>query len=169
MSTSGQPEDSMGMFQRRSFSDVFHQYDGQRCRSVLEESNFTYPIPRGTVSAWYREGFPTRRGGLGISVHGGSDADDDLDGVVSYGAQPHISESPLLSIAPFGTIASLDQIDGYILRYYDRVVCSNASLLDDPANNPARYVFLPLASSSPTILRAILAVGVGKLAHREPR
>ncbi|KAL2435300.1 hypothetical protein ABEF95_015275 [Exophiala dermatitidis] len=69
----------------------------------------------------------------------------------------------------FGFVSEIDSLDCHILQYYDHIICSNTSLLDDEAHNPFRYVMLPIASSSTMVFKAILAIGAGKLAFQEPR
>ncbi|KAI1379316.1 fungal-specific transcription factor domain-containing protein [Hypoxylon crocopeplum] len=69
----------------------------------------------------------------------------------------------------FGFTDQMTQHDGYILKYYNAVVCTSASLVDDQRHNPFRYLILPMAAHSSTIFAAILAVGAVKLAYNDPR
>ncbi|KAL5338751.1 fungal-specific transcription factor domain-containing protein [Aspergillus crustosus] len=62
-----------------------------------------------------------------------------------------------------------DGLDVYILQYYDQVVCSTTSILDDEGYNPLRFVIMPLAWTSKNTLAAVLAIGATKLAHRDAR
>lgn len=106
---------------------------------------------------------------LSIAKAGEEDEEPKLPG------HPEDPEEMLVmsTLKPFGTFTGFVnpvlELDGYALRYYDLVVCANTVLLDDRVHNPFRYVIVPMASSSGTVLSAVIAIGASKLAHREPR
>jgi Fungal specific transcription factor domain len=66
-------------------------------------------------------------------------------------------------------IRSLDQFDCYILQFYDKVVCSSTTLLDNEKHNPFRFLILPMVFSSANILNAVLAIGAMKLSLTDTR
>ncbi|KIW73001.1 hypothetical protein PV04_01156 [Phialophora macrospora] len=74
---------------------------------------------------------------------------------------------PSRSLADF--TSELTQNDGYILQYYDEIVCATTTLLDDRRNNPFRYLISPMATRSKSVLTALLAVSASKLAYKDAR
>ena len=69
----------------------------------------------------------------------------------------------------FAFASPIEQTDEYVLKFYNTVVCSAASLVDDQHNNPSRYLILPMAAHSSLVLNAILAVGGVRLAYHDAR
>ena len=95
---------------------------------------------------------------------------DMFGGCNEHAAIPRDWRAPTLQIGSSAGLAhSITSLDGYVLDYYDRFVCSNATLFDGETHNPLRYLILPMATSSPIILAAVLAVGATKLAHKDAR
>lgn len=67
--------------------------------------------------------------------------------------------------ATSGLNRRLDPLDGAILQFYHIVVARQAVILDGQSCNPCRYLLMPMASASSTILLAILVISATKLAH----
>lgn len=74
----------------------------------------------------------------------------------------HVSFSPKYFAYP------LNEADGYIVQYYEQIICSTIVLVDDKTYNPARFVLMPMASFSESVLSAILAISATKLSHKNP-
>ncbi|KAF7588350.1 hypothetical protein BBP40_005878 [Aspergillus hancockii] len=66
------------------------------------------------------------------------------------------------------TFLTLDY-DSALLSYYDTVICSSSTLLDDARHNPYRHVILPMAMASEGLYHATLAVSASTLRLSEPR
>ncbi|KAF2151519.1 hypothetical protein K461DRAFT_280304 [Myriangium duriaei CBS 260.36] len=65
----------------------------------------------------------------------------------------------LYRICPSGlTSLEIGIFDPYLLSYFEAVVCSSSTLLDDQNNNPYRHLLLPMALQSVSIYHAVLAV-----------
>ncbi|EED15928.1 hypothetical protein TSTA_010460 [Talaromyces stipitatus ATCC 10500] len=82
------------------------------------------------------------------------------------------TENLSLSLPILGTTLShrrtLDY-DSALLSYYEAVVCSSSTLLDDAKNNPYRHLILPMAMQSEGLYHATLAVSAQILRIAEPR
>lgn len=68
----------------------------------------------------------------------------------------------------FGGFQKLNY-DSSLLSYYEAVVCSSCTLLDDADHNPYRHLFLPMAMQSEGIYHATLAVSAQILGIAEPK
>jgi hypothetical protein len=68
----------------------------------------------------------------------------------------------------FGALQTLDY-DSSLLSYYEAVVCSSCTLLDDADHNPYRHLFLPMAMQSAGIYHATLAVSAQILGIADPK
>lgn len=75
---------------------------------------------------------------------------------------------PVLSTNTLGNIRTFDY-DSALLSYYEAVVCSSSTLLDDAKNNPYRHLILPMAMQSEGLYHATLAVSAQILRIAEPR
>ena len=58
--------------------------------------------------------------------------------------------------------------DSALLSYYESVICSSSTLLDDVDNNPYRHLILPMAMQSEPLYHAILAVSAQTLRISDP-
>lgn len=68
----------------------------------------------------------------------------------------------------FGALQTLDY-DSSLLYYYEAVVCSSCTLLDDADHNPYRHLILPMAMQSEGIYHATLAVSAQILGIAESK
>ncbi|KAH8689185.1 fungal-specific transcription factor domain-containing protein [Talaromyces proteolyticus] len=59
--------------------------------------------------------------------------------------------------------------DSALLSYYEAVVCSSCTLLDDASHNPYRHLILPMALQSEGLYHATLAVSAQILGLAEPK
>jgi hypothetical protein len=75
---------------------------------------------------------------------------------------------PVLSTTTLGHLRTFDY-DSALLSYYEAVVCSSSTLLDDAKNNPYRHLILPMAMQSEGLYHATLAVSAQILRIAEPR
>lgn len=75
---------------------------------------------------------------------------------------------PVLSTTTLGPLRTFDY-DSALLSYYEAVVCSSSTLLDDAKNNPYRHLILPMAMQSEGLYHATLAVSAQILRIAEPR
>lgn len=75
---------------------------------------------------------------------------------------------PVLSTTTLGQLRTFDY-DSALLSYYEAVVCSSSTLLDDAKNNPYRHLILPMAMQSEGLYHATLAVSAQILRIAEPR
>lgn len=62
--------------------------------------------------------------------------------------------------SPDCVVSSTDNI---LLSYYDKIICTSTSLLDDSTNNPNRHAMLPLAMRSPSVYQALLMVSASEI------
>ena len=58
--------------------------------------------------------------------------------------------------------------DATLMSFYDRVICSTATVEDTTEGNPFRGVLIPLALNSPAVLSAIQAVSAKVMTLRQP-
>ncbi|KIX04189.1 uncharacterized protein Z518_07743 [Rhinocladiella mackenziei CBS 650.93] len=58
--------------------------------------------------------------------------------------------------------------DHILLSYYEAVICSSSTLLDDEKNNPYRHVLLPMALQSQGVYHATLAISASTLRLARP-
>ncbi|PGH05605.1 hypothetical protein AJ79_06772 [Helicocarpus griseus UAMH5409] len=58
--------------------------------------------------------------------------------------------------------------DTSLLSYYEAVICSSSTLLDDAQNNPYRYLILPMAMQSEGLYHATLAISANTLRLKDP-
>ncbi|EEA22308.1 hypothetical protein PMAA_060870 [Talaromyces marneffei ATCC 18224] len=75
---------------------------------------------------------------------------------------------PVLSTTTLGHLRTFDY-DSALLSYYEAVVCSSSTLLDDAKNNPYRHLILPMAMQSEGLYHATLAVSAQILRIADPR
>lgn len=75
---------------------------------------------------------------------------------------------PVLSTTTTSHLRTFDY-DSALLSYYEAVVCSSSTLLDDAKNNPYRHLILPMAMQSEGLYHATLAVSAQILRIAEPR
>lgn len=71
--------------------------------------------------------------------------------------------SPQKALSLIPRSCSTSQHDPMLLSYYEAVICSSSTLLDDERNNPYRHVLLPMALESPGIYHATLAISANIL------
>ncbi|EXJ91987.1 hypothetical protein A1O3_00537 [Capronia epimyces CBS 606.96] len=76
------------------------------------------------------------------------------------GSYVGIPQRPLAHLDRHSKFARYDPI---LLSYYEAVICSTSTLLDDEKNNPYRHVLLPMALQSPGIYHATLAISAHTL------
>ncbi|RAO73610.1 uncharacterized protein BHQ10_009622 [Talaromyces amestolkiae] len=99
-----------------------------------------------------------------------ADTDDKYDThdmLPNENRQPSLS-LPVLSATTLGHMRTFDY-DSALLSYYEAVVCSSSTLLDDAKNNPYRHLILPMAMQSEGLYHATLAVSAQILRIAEPR
>jgi hypothetical protein len=61
------------------------------------------------------------------------------------------------------------EYDTALMSYYETVICSSSTLLDDARHNPYRHVILPMAMASEGLYHATLAVSAQTLRLSEPK
>jgi Fungal specific transcription factor domain len=83
--------------------------------------------------------------------------EQDLDEPPEEEISHHALSLPVLSNSTLGTVRTLD-CDPSLLSYYEAVICSSRTLLDDAKNNPYRHLILPMAMQSEGLYHATLAV-----------
>lgn len=87
---------------------------------------------------------------------------------VPHGSQQISLSLPVLSTTTLGHLRTFEY-DSALLSYYEAVVCSSSTLLDDAKNNPYRHLILPMAMQSEGLYHATLAVSAQILRIAEPR
>ncbi|OQE42256.1 hypothetical protein PENCOP_c004G05276 [Penicillium coprophilum] len=92
------------------------------------------------------------------------------------GAQPNCKEmkpfsqqsplSPWLNTIPPGQRSDCDPV---LLSYFENIICSSATLVDNAHYNPYRYLILPMALQSDGIYHAALAIAANTLKLSDQR
>ncbi|KAL4862335.1 hypothetical protein BDV12DRAFT_178977 [Aspergillus spectabilis] len=72
-----------------------------------------------------------------------------------------LSFSPTLTTLP--SYDSRSQSDPTLLSFFDHIICSSSTLVDDAHCNPYRYLLLPMALSSAGIYHATLAIAANTM------
>ncbi|KAI9740433.1 MAG: hypothetical protein M1834_005013 [Cirrosporium novae-zelandiae] len=85
----------------------------------------------------------------------------ELNEVTHMNLQCHLSAIP-------GKFVSSSH-DSALLSYYEGIICSTATLLDDELHNPYRYVILPMALQSEGLYHATLAIAANTLRLAYPK
>ncbi|KAK2807484.1 hypothetical protein FQN51_003311 [Onygenales sp. PD_10] len=84
-----------------------------------------------------------------------------------YRTERPYNESSALVLRPslrFGpAMFRTTDYDSSLLSYYEAVICSSSTLLDDAQNNPYRYLILPMAMQSQGLYHATLAISANTL------
>ncbi|KIV78694.1 hypothetical protein, variant 1 [Exophiala sideris] len=100
-------------------------------------------------------------------------AQDDESAVDEAGhneVEPFLSQVPAgalgrtLSLMPLAT----SPFDSVLISYFENVICSSSTLLDDKRYNPYRHVLLPMAFQSAGIYHATLAISANTLRLARP-
>ncbi|KAI9846611.1 MAG: hypothetical protein M1837_003852 [Sclerophora amabilis] len=99
------------------------------------------------IREWYNED------GLDSNDSDSNDMDD----------LPHPSSLVLSS-----SRSTTSNTDAMLIAYYESVICSSSTLLDDEANNPYRFVILPMALQSDALYQATLAISANTLRLKHP-
>ncbi|KAL2845261.1 fungal-specific transcription factor domain-containing protein [Aspergillus pseudoustus] len=73
--------------------------------------------------------------------------------------------SPPLTTLPFKTPS---QNDPTLLSYFEHIICSSSTLIDNAHCNPYRYLILPMAMSSEGLYHATLAIAANTLRLSNP-
>lgn len=73
------------------------------------------------------------------------------------------SRHPQRALSLLKAQSKFDQYDPILLSYFEAVICSSSTLLDDEKSNPYRHVLLPMALQSPGVYHATLAISANVL------
>ncbi|PWY83246.1 hypothetical protein BO94DRAFT_599803 [Aspergillus sclerotioniger CBS 115572] len=79
-----------------------------------------------------------------------------------------LSISPAISTKPV-TCQSQSTDDSTLLAFFETVICSSSTLVDNAQSNPYRYLILPMAFDSEGIYHAALAISANTLRLSESR
>ncbi|KAL4922134.1 fungal-specific transcription factor domain-containing protein [Aspergillus aurantiobrunneus] len=75
--------------------------------------------------------------------------------------------SPLPSLSTF-PLESRSQYDPSLMTFFERIICSSSTLIDDALCNPYRYLILPMALASNGLYHAALAIAANTLRLSNP-
>lgn len=94
-----------------------------------------------------------------LEIYFGLRLDTQIENFMLNGPLPTISTSP-----PFGRSVH----DPSLMSYFERIICSSSTLIDNAHCNPYRYLILPMALSSDGLYHATLAIAANTLRLSNP-
>jgi hypothetical protein len=92
-----------------------------------------------------------------------------MDLEIHFGGKQHAKEQPFLwseALSPgLNTIPSggRSDYDSALLSYFEQIICSSSTLVDNVHCNPYRYLMLPMALKSEGLYHAALAISANTL------
>ncbi|KAI1387989.1 uncharacterized protein F4822DRAFT_298391 [Hypoxylon trugodes] len=141
--------------------DIELYWHSQACKEILDDITIYKEAENDDEDDWIEQQLVAR---AHVKEHFGLNSSRCYD---KFGSPRWKPTSPVGSSIGFS--CRMTQLDDYILKYYNAVVCASASLVDDQRHNPLRYLILPMAAHSNTVFAALLAVGAVKMAYNDPR
>ena len=97
-----------------------------------------------------------------------TDIEEHASAAIPYIKRENVAKPKLSRLLRQPSQNQVPNYDATLMSFYDRVICSTATVEDTTEGNPFRGVLIPLALNSPAVLSAIQAVSAKIMTLRQP-